>query len=34
MKYTKLILSAVVAVMLAFCAHLDTYTETAPTIPR
>ena len=29
MKYTKLILSAVVAVMLAFCAHLDTYTETA-----
>lgn len=28
MKYRKLILSALVAVMLAFCAHLDTYTET------
>lgn len=28
MKYKKLMLSALVAVMLAFCAHLDTYTET------
>ena len=28
MKYRKLILSALVAVMLAFCGHLDTYSET------
>ena len=28
MKYKKLMLSALVVVMLTFCAHLDTYTET------
>lgn len=28
MKYRKMILGALVAVMLGFCGHLDTYSET------
>lgn len=28
MKYRKMMLGALVAVMLAFCGHLDTYSET------